>query len=253
MNTSKNSILNHPIISERYFFPRYEPFENPYFIECNGVKLACYYQNNHSDAKTIIYFHGNGEVVADYLDFFPELFNQAKYNLLLFEFRGYGMSSGKPALVNMLADVECVVKKLNIPQSKIIFYGRSVGTLYATHAASVSPNAFALILESGIADIEERIMLRISSPTEISSTYKELKQAFNKHFNSKQKLSAFKGKSLVLHTENDQLVSVEHGKKLYEYLKQPKKIHLFERGDHNTIFMVNKNTYFQILFDFLQS
>ena len=248
----KVSILNHPIISERYFFPRYETFENPYFVECNGIKLACYYQNNHPKAKTVIYFHGNGETVADYLDFFPLLFDQAGYNLLLFEFRGYGMSTGKPALVKMLADVECVIKKMNISQNKIILYGRSVGSLYAIHAASIFPNAYALILESGIADIEERIMIRLSSPTEINSSSEELKQEFEKHFNSKNKLSAFKGKSLILHTVNDQLVSVSHGKKLHEYLNQPKSIHLFERGDHNTIFTANQNEYFQILFDFLQ-
>ncbi|RLD74953.1 MAG: alpha/beta hydrolase [Bacteroidetes bacterium] len=248
----KNSVLNHPIISERYFFPRYEPFQNPYFVECNGTKLACYYQNNHPNAKTVIYFHGNGEVVADYLDFFPQLFDNEKYNLLLFEFRGYGMSSGKATLVNMLDDVECVINKLNIPQTKIILYGRSVGTLYAAHAAYIFPTADALILESGIADIEERIMIRLNSPAEINSSYEELKEEFTKHFDTKKKLSAFKGKSLVLHTENDQLVSVEHGKKLYEYLNQPKNIHLFERGDHNTIFTVNQNEYFQILFDFLK-
>ncbi len=248
----KNSVLNHPIISERYFFPRYEPFENPYFVECNEIKLACYYQNNHPKAKTVVYFHGNGEVVADYLDFFPQIFDKAGYNLLLFEFRGYGMSSGKPALVNMLSDVECVIKKLNLTQNKIILYGRSVGSLYATHAAKIFTNAYALILESGIADIEERIMIRISSPAEISSSHKELKQEFETHFNTKKKLSAFKGKSLVLHTVNDQLVSITHGKKLYEYLNQPKSIYLFERGDHNTIFSINQNEYFRILFDFLQ-
>ncbi|MCD4795039.1 MAG: alpha/beta hydrolase [Bacteroidales bacterium] len=251
MEVIKNSVLNHPIISERYFFPRYEPFENPYFVECNGVKLACYYQNNNPESKTIVYFHGNGEVVADYLDFFPQLFDKAGYNILLFEFRGYGMSTGKPYLVDMLNDVECVIKKLNISQTNIILYGRSVGTIYAVHAASVFPNAYALILESGIADTEERIMLRISNPSEIDSTREELKQEFEKYFNVKEKLSKFKGKSLVLHTVNDQLVDVTHGEKLYEYLNRPKSIHLFERGNHNTIFTVNQDKYFNILFDFL--
>ena len=53
-------------------------------------------------------------------------------------------------------------------------------------------------------------------------------------------------------TINDQLVSVEHGKKLFKYLNEPKNIHLFEQGDHNTIFSVNQSEYFQILFNFLQ-
>ena len=247
----KNSILNHPIISERYFFPRFEQFNNPYFIDCNNVKLACYYQNNNPNAKTVIYFHGNGEEVADYIDFFPQMFDKAGYNILLFGFRGYGMSTGKAALVDILFDVECVIKKLNIPQNNIIFYGRSVGTIYAVHAVSVFTNAYALILESGIADVKERIMMRISSPSEINSSENELQQEFETYFNTEKKLSVFKGKSLVLHTINDQLVDVNHGKQLYNFLNEPKKLHLFERGDHNTILAINDNEYFSIVFDFL--
>jgi len=246
-----NSILNHPIISSRYFFPRYERFDNPYYVDCGGARLACYYHKKHENAKTIIYFHGNSEVVTDYLDFFPKLFEKQGYNLLLFEFRGYGMSTGEPELVTMLNDVEKTVKQLNIPEKDLIFYGRSVGSLYSIHAASVFTNAYALVLESGIADIEERIMLRISDPSEIGSSIKELKNEFDKCFNAKRKLGVFKGKSLVLHTINDQLVGVEHGKQLFDYLNNPKKIHLFERGDHNTIFMINQKEYFKLLFEFL--
>ncbi len=246
-----NSILDHPIISSRYFFPRYEKFDNPYFVDCGDANLACYYHRKHENAKTVIHFHGNGEVVADYLDFLPAIFENKGFNLLLFEFRGYGMSTGEPALVNMLGDFEYVIKQLAIPESDLIFFGRSVGSLYAIHAASIYTNANALILESGIADIEERIMLRINKPDEIDSTKEELKEEFDLHFDAQRKLASFMGKSLVLHTINDQLVGVEHGKQLFDYLNNPKKIHLFERGDHNTIFMINQKEYFEILFEFL--
>ncbi|NJO90073.1 MAG: alpha/beta hydrolase [Chloroflexia bacterium] len=195
-----DTILNHPIISSRYFFPRYERFENPYFVDCKDSELACYYHKKHEKAKTVVYFHGNGEVVPDYLDFFPILFEKQGYNLLLFEFRGYGMSTGKPELVTMLADVEKAISQLGVPEKDLIFYGRSVGSLYAIHAAFVYNNAYALILESGIADIEERIMLRVPNPEEIGSSIKELKSEFENYFNAKTKLSFFDGKSLVLHT-----------------------------------------------------
>jgi pimeloyl-ACP methyl ester carboxylesterase len=173
--------------------------------------------------------------------------------LLLFEFRGYGLSTGNPELVTMLDDVEEVIRQLNIPEMDLVFYGRSVGSLYAIHAASVFTAAYALILESGIADIEERIMLRIPDPSEIETTIDKLRAEFDKYFSAKRKLATFKGKSLVLHTVNDQLVGVEHGKQLYQYLNQPKRIHLFERGDHNTIFMINQKEYFNVLFEFLDA
>ena len=68
-----SEILNHPIISERYFFPRATTIPEPFWVECEGARLACAYHETDAEAHTIVHFHGNGEVVADYLDGFPEL------------------------------------------------------------------------------------------------------------------------------------------------------------------------------------
>ena len=110
------TILDHPIVSSRYFFPRREFLSDPYWVEAvDGSRLACYYQTVNPDAKTVIYFHGNGEVVADYLPSFPEWITRAGCNVLLAEYRGYGMSSGTPALAGMLDDVVPIIQSLNIP------------------------------------------------------------------------------------------------------------------------------------------
>ena len=248
MNTS---ILNHNIISNRYFYPRSGFFKQKYIVKCKDVKLACFYDNSFPSGKTVVFFHGNGEIVPDYLDFFPEIFKANGVNLFLFEFRGYGESTGEPALVDILNDTEIAIRSLNIKSKNLIFYGRSVGSIYAVHAASVFNNANGLILESGIADVKERIMMRINSPKEINTTIDELEKEFSKYFDTKKKLSNFKGKSLVLHTINDGLVDVSHGKRLYEYLNEPKKLQLFKNGNHNTIFSVNKKKYFETIFDFI--
>ena len=249
----KTSVLNHPMISERYFFPRQESFENPYIVKCENTELACYYDNSFSEGKTIVYFYGNGETASDYLNFFPKMFKEQGLNLFIFEYRGYGMSTGRPTLVDILDDVECVIESLNIRQKNLVFYSRSVGTIYAVHAASVFNDVKGLILESGIADVKERIMMRLAGAWEIDSADEELENEFKKYFNTQNKLSKFKGKSLVLHTINDGLVDVSHGKRLYEYLNEPKKINLFERGDHNSIFVANKQEYFEIIFDFIKN
>lgn len=124
--SNASTILDHPIVSSRYFFPRMDPIPDPYWVDAvDGSKLACYYQAVHPDAKTVVYFHGNGEVVADYLPDFPEWIARAGYNLLLAEYRGYGMSTGNPALAGMLEDVVPIIQSLNIPDRKIILFGRN--------------------------------------------------------------------------------------------------------------------------------
>ena len=70
------SILDHKIVSSRYFFPRAQEFKDPFYVDCDGARLACYYKNNHPDAKTVVFFHGNGEIVADYINFFVPVFDQ---------------------------------------------------------------------------------------------------------------------------------------------------------------------------------
>ena len=118
------SILDHPLIASRYFFPRPDAFLNPRWIDAaDGSKLACYYQAVNPAAKTVVYWHGNGEVVADYLPEFPAWITGAGYNLLLAEYRGYGMSTGRPALVGMLADVSATLQSLGIPDRQIVLFG----------------------------------------------------------------------------------------------------------------------------------
>ena len=47
---------------------------NPYWVDAaDGSKLACSYHGINPAAITVVYFHGNGEVVADYLPGFSRL------------------------------------------------------------------------------------------------------------------------------------------------------------------------------------
>ena len=59
------------------------------------------------------------------------------------------------------------------PASELIFFGRSVGSIFAIEAASRFPDAAGLVLESGIADVLERLLLRVQ-PEELGVTAQEL-------------------------------------------------------------------------------
>ena len=112
----------------------------------------------------MVYFHGNGEVVADYLPSFAQWFNRAGYNLLLAEYRGYGMSSGIPALAGMLDDVVPILDSLGRPDEKLVLFGRSIGSLYAIHGVGQRPKIGGLIIESGVADLAQRFFSAGSTP-----------------------------------------------------------------------------------------
>ncbi len=245
-------ILNHPLISERYFFPRQESFNAPFWIDCGDARLACHFHEVDTQAPTIVHFHGNGEIVADYVDFLPQIFARFGCNCLLAEFRGYGMSDGRPELGRILDDVEIILESLPGRPERTIFFGRSVGSIPAIHAASLWPDAAGMIIESGIADVLERLLLRVH-PTELGVSARELQQAVASRLDQEKKISAFTGPLLILHTANDGLVDVEHAEKLFAWAATPdKKIEIFPMGDHNSIMMVNADAYFGLIGEFLR-
>jgi pimeloyl-ACP methyl ester carboxylesterase len=244
------SILDHPLVSERYFFPRRESFTDPFWVDCGEVKLSCHYRRKHPNSKTLIFFHGNGEIVPDYLGLFGPVFDQMGFNLFLAEYRGYSMSSGVPALAAMLGDVEHIINAVGQPLEQLVLFGRSIGSLYAVHGVYLFPGIAGLIIESGIAVILERVLMRIN-PQELGILMEPLQKAADQDFNHREKLLDFKGSTLVLHAEHDSLVHQAHGKKLYEWAPEPKQIRVFEKGDHNDIMAVNTEEYFQLIYQFL--
>lgn len=243
-------ILDHPTLSARYFYPWSNRFDDPFYVQGDGFRLGCHYRHISDDLPTIIHFHGNGETVADYLDDFEDRITGLGANLLLAEYRGYGMSDGEPGLVAMLDDVRLITEASGVPPEKIIFFGRSLGSLYAVHGVFLYPQAAGLIVESGLAEPLERILVRVE-PHHVGATMDSLKEAVARHLNQKRKIASFQGRLLILHTQNDDLVSVSHAENLYEWAQEPKELLIFERGDHNNIMAVNSESYFRAVAKFI--
>ncbi len=249
---SEKSLLDHPIISQRYFFPRSDAPPAPFWVICSEARLACFYHLVDSKLPTIVHFHGNGEVVADYLDGFPQLLEHMGYNCFLAEFRGYGGSSGTPQLGKMLDDVEQIIRSIEAPTDKLILFGRSVGSLFAIKAAEIFPDVAGLILESAIADPLERLLLRLR-PEELGATAEELILSTEKAINIRGILEKFTQPTLIMHTRHDGLIDVSHAEQLAQWCAGPTKLKIFSSGSHNDIMFVNSRDYFGEIKTFVSS
>ncbi len=241
------NLLDHRIISERYFFPRRQPPSPSHRVDIDveGARLACAEWDNGADI-TLVHFHGNGEVVHDWEDVFPGMAKRLGVNLFLAEYRGYGGSSGVPLMGTMLDDVAAISSHVG---DDVVVFGRSVGSIYAiefAHAFDVR----GLVLESGIADVHQRIALRASAD-EFGVSDQEFLQAFEARLNHRKKLSEIAAPLLILHTENDHLVGVEHAHENAESAGGPVTKVIFDRGDHNSIFAYNAPAYEQAIRDYL--
>ena len=245
------AILDHPLISQRYFFPRPDRFASPFHVDVAGARLACAFRKVSPDAPTLVHFHGNGEVVGDWDETLSEWFGPLGWNVLLAEYRGYGMSTGEPRLGKMLDDVERIVRASGVAPERMVFFGRSVGSLFAVHAVSRFPAAAGLVLESGIADVRERLSLRVH-PSELGVTPAQFDAAVRERLDQRAKIGAYRGPVLILHTRDDGLVDVSHGRQLAEAAGGPVTLRIFDRGDHNSILAVNETEYRKAVTAFLE-
>ncbi|HEY4220218.1 MAG TPA: alpha/beta hydrolase [Myxococcota bacterium] len=146
------------------------------FVDVDGARLHVRLHRPKDTACTLLLFHGNGEVVADYDDAAPA-FAAAGASLAVMDFRGYGASTGAPTLRNTIGDALPVLRALRHELSDpLVIMGRSLGSACANEIyGAVDDVAFlgvvGVVLESGFTDLAgliERRRLRAPLPVNAS-------------------------------------------------------------------------------------
>lgn len=249
-----SSPLDHPLLTSRYFFPRRGAPPVPFWVEVEDARLACAYvpAPARPGAKTFVFFHGNGEIVADYLPGFADELSSLGAGCLFVEYRGYGGSTGAPALAAMLGDGEAAVRTLGLPPEQLIPFGRSLGSLYAVELVRRLPAVPALVIESGIADLLERVLLRVT-PDQLGVSPQKLAYDANHLFDQRHKLAGYHGRCLFLHAAQDDLVDPSHARRNASWAGGEATLLLFPKGDHNSIYFANQREYLAALASLLRA
>lgn len=227
------SVFDHPIVGGRYFFPRPDAPARTRIVAVDGAELACAEHRVHPDGPVLVHFHGNGETVADYVPDIAALFADVGINTFFAEYRGYGRSTGKPALAAMLGDVEPILTATGAPPGRTFVYGRSLGSIYAIEAARRRPTLGGLVIESGIADVLERVLLR-ASPEELGTTRARMEAEAAASFDHQAKLRGYPGPVLVLHGARDVTVPPSHAERNASWAARSELV-LLPGCSHNTI------------------
>ncbi|GAB4535911.1 MAG: alpha/beta hydrolase [Haliangiales bacterium] len=244
-------LLDHPLISARYFFPRSDTPQQPLAVDVGDVTLMCRRVVHGGERYMLLCFHGNGEVVADHAHGFEARVAELGLDLFLAEYRGYGGSGGQPQLGAMLADVDPIVAATEVPPERLIVFGRSLGSIYAIELTQRYPNIAGLILESGIASPLERLLLRVT-PAELGVTRAAMEAEVTRHLDHERKLRAYRGPLLVLHAAGDHLVDVSHAERNHAWAgSEQKTLRILPHGDHNSIEAHNRAAYWGAIAEFV--
>ncbi len=256
--TSSFTALDHPDVSTRLFHPRKDPEGVPLgpghhvtIPVASDVEINGRFHWTRTDGPTILFFHGNGEIVSDYDDLGP-LYNAMGINFLVVDYRGYGRSTGTPTVSAMMQDCHTILEfsldwlKTRQAAGPFILMGRSLGSASVLELAAIHQRSVdGLIVESGFAYAEPLLRLLGIMPEAIGFIE-------TKGFRNIDKIKQVAKPTLIIHAEHDHIIPFSDGQALYDASPAGNKQLLKIPGaNHNDIFLRGRNLYFNAIRDFI--
>jgi alpha-beta hydrolase superfamily lysophospholipase len=254
------SVLDRPEVLRVLFYPRREeepasvpPSAQPVAFEVEpGLTIGGRLYPAGARAPAILFFHGNGEIAADY-DGLAPLYTRLGITLLVADYRGYGISGGTPTASHLLTDavtlfgqVGRVVEGCGLTPPRLYVMGRSLGSAAAIEVAlRAGERLTGLIVESGFADtfgLLTRLGLRVVGAEEERDG-----------FGNAVKMSHIRTPALVIHGQSDVLIPASDGQELYRRCAATdKKLTLIPGAGHNDLMLVGVAAYFEAIRAFVQ-
>lgn len=221
-------------------------FEELDLTAADGVRLHGWWAPNAAESPAVIVCHGNGGNISHRLDKLMIL-RRAGASVLLFDYRGYGRSAGRPHEAGLYKDAEAaydwLVETKGVPASRIVFYGESLGAAVALELALRRQGA-GLIMDSSFTSTAD--MGRTIFP------FLPMEKIVSQRYDNAAKIGRLKIPLLVMHSPQDDIVPFAMGKSLFDAAPAPKRF--FEmKGNHNEGFLDSGKPYENALRDFLRS
>ena len=180
------------------------------------------------DAKgTVLFFHGNAGNISHRINYL-KMFKQLGYNTLLFDYRGYGQSSGVPSESGTYLDAQAVWRYLTeiqgIAAERIVLFGESLGGAVAAWLAAREKPSL-LVMASTFTSV----------PDMAAEIYPFLPVRWlaRFHYNTLESLQSITCPVLIAHSAEDEIVPFEQSQQLFKAAPEPKQF-LFLAGGHNT-------------------
>jgi fermentation-respiration switch protein FrsA (DUF1100 family) len=206
--------------------------EDVWFVTTDGQRLHGWFFQPAAKLSqtTVIYFHGNGGNISN-IGWVGERLSARGFNVLVFDYRGYGRSEGeledeRGLYADADAAYEYVVKVRGVPANAIVLYGQSLGTAAVADLAG-RRQCGAIILESGL-----------SSGSDMASAAlpwlpRKLHFLARNRFESARKLSQVHCAVLITHGEPDRTIPTAQGRALFAAANEPRKLLIFPGAGHN--------------------
>ncbi len=220
-------------------------YETVHLNTDDGEQLHGWWIPADESRGTLLFFHGNAGNISGRLENVRQ-FHRLGLNVLIFDYRGYGQSTGAPSEEGLYRDAEAawdhLVEEKGIDPAQIVIFGRSLGSGPATWLATQCEPG-ALLLESAFTSV----------PDMAAHHYPWLPahQLTTTQFDNRERIDQIDVPLLVIHSPGDNVVPFEHGRALFDAAHEPKQFLEIE-GGHNDGFLVSAERYMSAIDEFVR-
>lgn len=198
-----------------------------FFASADGTMLHGAWFPAENPQGVLVFAHGNAGHLQHRTNRAEFLRNRYQLSVLLFDYRGYGLSEGTATVQGALADTRAARAQAaelgQIPPEQVILMGRSLGgALVAEVASKEEPRA--LVIESSFVSLQEICRVHFPRLTWLVSAEK---------LNTSAALQNYHGPLLLSHGDADATIPFSHGQELFQAAAGPKKFVRIPGGNHN--------------------
>ena len=216
-------------------------YKDVYFDSLDGEKLHGWFFPTDESQLVIMISHGNACNISHMLDY-ANILTGMNLQVFLFDYRGYGKSTGAPSEKGIYMDAQAaydyLVNEEKIVTDNIILFGQSLGAAAAIDVA-IKNHIRSIIIEGAFTSTKD--MAKTMFPMNIVSFL------LPSNYNNLKKIAQINAPKLIVHGEDDEIVPFSMGKKLFEASMDPKFFYAIKGAGHNDTFIVGGKKYFEDL------
>ncbi|MCM8813400.1 MAG: alpha/beta hydrolase [Candidatus Omnitrophica bacterium] len=208
-------------------------FEDVHFKTADGQTLNGWFVPAPGARLTVVYCHGNAGNITHRLHK-VKFFHEMGLNFFIFDYRGYGKSTGKPSEQGLYLDAQAAydyaVSRSDVDKERIIVYGKSLGGPVAAELC-VRRKARALVLEGSFASVALRAQeLYPFLPMNLLITQK---------YETMVKVKGLTIPKLIAHARQDEVISFRHAERLFAAAAEPKQLLPFDGGHNDDVYVTS--------------
>lgn len=209
----------------RFAYP--EDFEEMLIDMPDGSYIDALLFKAENPKGVVIYFKGNTRSIKGWSRFRSD-FIKAGYDFFIFDYPGFGKSTGKPTEKEIFRDTELVYQKVKemYPEEKIVIYGRSLGSGFAARVAKMN-NPRMLILDSPFYNMYEL--------ANYYSWILPLRLILKLHVPLNEYLREMTCNVVIFHGNKDRVIPYRFSKRLAEENESKVNLITIENGKHNNL------------------